>query len=177
MNEVTRILSALDAGDPRAAQQLLPLVSDELRRLAAAQMAREKPGQTLDATALVHEAYLRLAGSQSFDSRSHFFAAAAPPAGRRPGRASAFPTWAASPRDQGCPLARVAVPRAARPRTARQAGPSGMARIAHQFRWRSYPIRAPRVVQWDDDERDPEGEHGQDFDPVPTKWRALRASV
>jgi hypothetical protein len=52
-----------------------------------------------------------------------------------------------------------------------------MARIAHQFRWRSYPIRAPRVVQWDDDERDPEGEHGQDFDPVPTKWRALRASV
>ena len=52
-----------------------------------------------------------------------------------------------------------------------------MARIAHQFRWRSYPIRAPRVVQWDDDERDPEGEHGQDFDPVPTKWRALRAAV
>jgi RNA polymerase sigma factor (TIGR02999 family) len=77
MSEVTRILSALDAGDPHAAEQLLPLVYDELRKLAGAQMAGERPGQTLDATALVHEAYLRLAGSQSFDSRSHFFAAAA----------------------------------------------------------------------------------------------------
>ena len=77
MSEVTRILSALDAGDPQAAQQLLPLVYDELRKLASAQMAGERPGQTLDATALVHEAYLRLAGSQSFASRSHFFAAAA----------------------------------------------------------------------------------------------------
>jgi RNA polymerase sigma factor (TIGR02999 family) len=77
MNEVTRILSALDAGDPRAAQQLLPLVYDELRRLAAAQMAREKPGQTLDATALVHEAWMRLAGGQQFESRSHFFRASA----------------------------------------------------------------------------------------------------
>jgi RNA polymerase sigma factor (TIGR02999 family) len=77
MNEVTRLLSAIDRGDPHAAQQLLPLVYDELRRLAAAQMAREKPGQTLDATGLVHEAWMRLAGGQSFESRSHFFRASA----------------------------------------------------------------------------------------------------
>src|SRR5262245_15296095 len=77
MSEVTRILSALDAGDPHAAQQLLPLVYEELHRLAAAQMAREKPGQTLDATALVHEAWMRLTGGQSFESRSHFFRASA----------------------------------------------------------------------------------------------------
>jgi RNA polymerase sigma factor (TIGR02999 family) len=77
MNEVTRILDAVGQGDPRVAAQLLPLVYDELRRLAAAQMAREKPGQTLDATALVHEAYLRLVGEQHFDNRRHFFAAAA----------------------------------------------------------------------------------------------------
>src|SRR5262249_26919936 len=77
MNEVTRLLSALDAGDPRAAQQLLPLVYDELRRLAAAQVAREKPGHTLDATALVHEAWMRLTGGQQFESRSHFFRASA----------------------------------------------------------------------------------------------------
>jgi len=76
MNEVTRILNAIGQGDDRAAAQLLPLVYDELRRLAAAQMAREKPGQTLDATALVHEAYLRLAGEQQFENRRHFFAAA-----------------------------------------------------------------------------------------------------
>ena len=77
MNDVTRILSALDAGDQRAAQQLLPLVYDELRQLAAAQMAREKPGHTLDATALVHEAWVRLTGGQQFESRSHFFRASA----------------------------------------------------------------------------------------------------
>jgi RNA polymerase sigma factor (TIGR02999 family) len=77
MNEVTRILSAIERGDPHAAEQLLPLVYDELRRLATAQMAREKPGQTLDATALVHEAYLRLVGDQHFENRCHFFAAAA----------------------------------------------------------------------------------------------------
>ena len=77
MNEVTRILSALNAGDPGAAQQLLPLVYDELRRLAAAQLAREKPGHTLDATALVHEAWVHLTGGQSFESRSHFFRASA----------------------------------------------------------------------------------------------------
>jgi RNA polymerase sigma factor (TIGR02999 family) len=77
MNEVTRILSAIEAGDPQAAQQLLPLVYDELRRLAAAHMAREKPGQTLDATALVHEAWMRLADGQQFENRSHFFRAAA----------------------------------------------------------------------------------------------------
>jgi len=80
VNEVTRILSDLAQGDGHAAGQLLPLVYDELRRLAAAQMANEKPGQTLDATGLVHEAYLRLVGSapeQPWDGRGHFFAAAA----------------------------------------------------------------------------------------------------
>jgi RNA polymerase sigma factor (TIGR02999 family) len=77
MSDVTRILQAIDDGDSHAADQLLPLVYDELRRLAAAQMAREKPGQTLDATALVHEAWLRLAGDQKFENRRHFFAAAA----------------------------------------------------------------------------------------------------
>ena len=77
MSEVTRILSALDAGDPHAAQQLLPLVYEELRKLAAARMAAEGPGQTLQPTALVHEAYLRLVGDQQFDGREHFFAAAA----------------------------------------------------------------------------------------------------
>src|SRR5437660_4753953 len=80
MSDVTRILSAIDQGDPRAAAQLLPLVYDELRQLAAQKLAQEKPGQTLQATALVHEAYLRLVGAdpeQPWDSRSHFFAAAA----------------------------------------------------------------------------------------------------
>jgi RNA polymerase sigma factor (TIGR02999 family) len=80
MNEVTRILSAIEQGDREAAEQLLPLVYDELRRLAAGKMAREAPGQTLQATALVHEAYLRLLDSDQtrrWDSRGHFFAAAA----------------------------------------------------------------------------------------------------
>jgi RNA polymerase sigma factor (TIGR02999 family) len=85
MSEVTRILSAIEQGEPHAAEQLLPLVYDELRRLAAEKMANEKPGQTLQATALVHEAYLRLVASgdasapreQHWDSRRHFFAAAA----------------------------------------------------------------------------------------------------
>jgi RNA polymerase sigma factor (TIGR02999 family) len=80
MNDVTRILSAIDGGDPHAAEQLLPLVYEELRKLAAARLAQEKPGQTLQATALVHEAYLRLVGPESkqqWDSRGHFFAAAA----------------------------------------------------------------------------------------------------
>jgi RNA polymerase sigma factor (TIGR02999 family) len=79
VNDVTRILSAIEQGDPQAAGQLWPLVYDELRRLAGAQMAREGPGGTLDATALVHEAYLRLAGeqAQAFANRRHFFAAAA----------------------------------------------------------------------------------------------------
>jgi RNA polymerase sigma factor (TIGR02999 family) len=80
MSEVTRILSAIEQGDPHAAEQLLPLVYDELRRLAAQKLAREAPGQTLQATALVHEAYLRLVeGEQSlqWNCRGHFFAAAA----------------------------------------------------------------------------------------------------
>ena len=80
MSDVTRILSQIDAGDPKAAEQLLPLVYDELRKLAAAKLAHEKPGQTLQATALVHDAYIRLVDqqlTQSWDSRGHFFAAAA----------------------------------------------------------------------------------------------------
>jgi RNA polymerase sigma factor (TIGR02999 family) len=80
MSDVTQTLSAIEQGDPSAAEQLLPLVYDELRKLAAATLAHEKPGQTLDATALVHEAYLRLVGQADearWDNRGHFFAAAA----------------------------------------------------------------------------------------------------
>src|SRR3954470_24708068 len=79
MTDVTRILSAIEQGEPRAAEQLLPLVYDELRRLAAQKIAHEKPGQTLQATALVHEAYIRLVGTDDpgWDNRGHFFAAAA----------------------------------------------------------------------------------------------------
>src|SRR5260370_1194730 len=80
MSDVTQILNAIEAGDPKAASQLWPLVYNELRRVAAGQMAREKPGQTLDATALVHEAYVRLVGAdvdKHWDGRGHFFAAAA----------------------------------------------------------------------------------------------------
>ena len=77
MSDVTQLLNAIQQGDPHAASRLLPLVYDELRRLAAQKVAHEQPGQTLDATALVHEAYLRLAGGQGFDHRGHFFAAAA----------------------------------------------------------------------------------------------------
>jgi RNA polymerase sigma factor (TIGR02999 family) len=80
MNDVTHLLSAIAQGDPAAARQLLPLVYDELRVLAAQRLAQEKPGQTLQATALVHEAYLRLVDTeqvQTWDSRGHFFAAAA----------------------------------------------------------------------------------------------------
>ena len=80
MSEVTRILSAIDEGDPRAAEQLLPLVYEELRKLAAQRLAQERPGQTLQATALVHEAYLRLVDveqPQVWNGRGHFFAAAA----------------------------------------------------------------------------------------------------
>ena len=87
MTDVTRILSAIEQGEPRAAEQLLPLVYEELRKLAAQKLAQEKPGQTLEATALVHEAYLRLVGSDAknesdaqarmWHSRGHFFAAAA----------------------------------------------------------------------------------------------------
>ena len=77
MSDVTRLLDAAATGDRKAAADLLPLVYDELRKLAAARMAAEAPGHTLDATALVHEAYLRLVGDQQFDGRGHFFAAAA----------------------------------------------------------------------------------------------------
>lgn len=77
MSDVTRILSAIEKGNPRAADQLLPMVYEELRSLAAARMAAESPGHTLNPTALVHEAYLRLVGDQHFDDLGHFFAAAA----------------------------------------------------------------------------------------------------
>mgnify|MGYP001097426988 CR=1 FL=1 len=79
MSDVTRILTAIEQGDARAADQLLPLVYEELRRLAAQKMSQERPGQTLQATALVHEAYIRLVGSDARDwsGRTHFFAAAA----------------------------------------------------------------------------------------------------
>jgi RNA polymerase sigma factor (TIGR02999 family) len=80
MTDVTQILSEIEHGDPAAAERLLPLVYDELRKLAAAKLANEKPGQTLQATALVHEAYLRLVGAekvQDWNSRGHFFMAAA----------------------------------------------------------------------------------------------------
>jgi hypothetical protein len=95
MTEVTRILSAIEQGDSGATEQLLPLVYDELRRLAAQKLAQEQPGQTLQETALVHEAYMRLVGSGEtaagreprWDSRGHFFAAAARRS-RRPGRNS-----------------------------------------------------------------------------------------
>ncbi len=77
MSDVTRILEAVAAGDPLAADELLPVVYDELRKLAAARMAAERADHTLDATALVHEAYLRLMGDQQFENRGHFFAACA----------------------------------------------------------------------------------------------------
>jgi RNA polymerase sigma factor (TIGR02999 family) len=80
MPDVTQLLSAIDRGDPKAASELLPLVYDELRKLAAVRLAAEKPGQTLQATALVHEAYLRLVGGPlpyDWSGRGHFFAAAA----------------------------------------------------------------------------------------------------
>ncbi|HVK19136.1 MAG TPA: ECF-type sigma factor [Fimbriiglobus sp.] len=80
MTEITRILSAIEAGDPRAAADLLPLIYDELRKLAAARLSQERPGHTLQPTALVHEAYLRLVGEGEgphWDNRGHFFAAAA----------------------------------------------------------------------------------------------------
>jgi RNA polymerase sigma factor (TIGR02999 family) len=80
MSDMTQLLSAIGQGDPKAAEQLLPLVYDELRKLAAQRLAQEKPGQTLQATALVHEAYLRLVGAEGgrdWNGRGHFFAAAA----------------------------------------------------------------------------------------------------
>src|SRR5512141_1607024 len=80
MSDITSILSQIEQGDPAAAEQLLPLVYDELRKLAAARLAEEKPGQTLQATALVHDAYIRLVDvekAQHWNSRGHFFAAAA----------------------------------------------------------------------------------------------------
>ena len=92
MSDVTRILSQIESGDPPAAEQLLPLVYDELRKLAAAKLAHEKPGQTLQATALVHEAYLRLVGGESGVSRGTAAAISSPP---RPRRCGGF--WSSRP--------------------------------------------------------------------------------
>jgi RNA polymerase sigma factor (TIGR02999 family) len=113
MSEVTRILSAIDAGDPHASAQLLPLVYDQLRKLAAGHMANEAPGHTLDATALVHEAYLRLvalpgheSGESQFANRRHFFAAAAEA------------------------MRRILVDHARRKQACKRGGPDGAARLA-----------------------------------------------
>ena len=125
MSDVTHILSQIESGDPSAAEQLLPLVYEELRKLAAARLAQEKPGQTLQATALVHEAYLRLVGwekAQHWDSRGHFFAAAAEAmrrilieSARRKGAAKRGGTAShpARPGPGGCPgdVGRLAGPR------------------------------------------------------------------
>ena len=92
MTDITRILSAMEHGEPESAEQLLPLVYEELRRLAAQRLAQEAPGHTLQATALVHEAYLRLVDveqAQLWDSRRHFFAAAAAGDAAYPGRVGA----------------------------------------------------------------------------------------
>ena len=94
MSDITLILSQIEAGDPSAAEQLLPLVYEELRKLAAAKMAHEKPGQTLQATALVHDAYIRLVDVekvQHWESRGHFFAAAAEAMAPRPAPEPASP--------------------------------------------------------------------------------------
>jgi RNA polymerase sigma factor (TIGR02999 family) len=108
VNDVTTILNAIEQGDPQAAARLWPLVYDELHKLAAAQMARENPGQTLDTTALVHEAYLRLDGDpgRTFENRRHFFAAAAEAmrrilvdAARRKGRQKRGGDWARAGND------------------------------------------------------------------------------
>ena len=100
MNDVTRILSAIEQGDPHAAEQLLPLVYDELRKLAAAKLAQEKPGQTLQATALVHEAYLRLVGVDGNSRSTGTAAATSSPPRPRPCGASSSTAPAASRRDK-----------------------------------------------------------------------------
>jgi RNA polymerase sigma factor (TIGR02999 family) len=115
MNDITRILAAIEQGDPRAAEQLLPLVYDELRRLATARLSRERPGQTLQATALVHEAYLRLVGprdAEPWNGRGHFFAAAAEAMrrilieqARRKDRARHGGGWKRVDLDEACSLA------------------------------------------------------------------------
>lgn len=105
MNEVTRILSAIERGDPLASDQLLPLVYEELRKLAAQRLAQEKPGQTLQATALVHDAYLRLVGpqdSQRWDGRGHFTSS------RRRQRPCAASSWT-TPAESALPSTAVAI--------------------------------------------------------------------
>lgn len=113
MNDVTRILAAIEQGDAQAADQLLPLVYDELRKLAARRLAQEKPGQTLQATALVHEAYLSLVGAQDsgWNGRGHFFAAAAEAmrrilveAARRKRRMKRGGDWRRIDLEEACPI-------------------------------------------------------------------------
>ena len=118
MSDVTQILSQIESGDPSVAEKLLPIVYEELRKLAAAKLAQEKPGQTLQATALVHEAYLRLVdveNAQHWDSRGHFFAAAAEamrPERKRGQVQFVRSTLRAVPANWTCPLFRVQHPRA-----------------------------------------------------------------
>ena len=102
MKDVTGILSAIEQGDPKTAVEFLPLVYGELRRLAKQRLAQEKPGQTLQATALVHEAYLRLVGNQDrgWNSRAHFFGAAAEAMRRIFDRQIAWQNWPRSDQDQ-----------------------------------------------------------------------------
>src|SRR5262249_32325996 len=143
MSDVTRILSAIEHGDPHAAEQLLPLVYDELRKLAAQRLAQEAPGQTLQATALVHEAYLRLVGGghqQDWNGRGHFFAAAAhalPPL-LRAARGARAPRPRAPAPAQPTPPPGGGPPAAAAPR--RPPGPRRPARGAR-------PARAARSAR------------------------------
>ena len=107
MSDVTRILAAIEQGDARAADELLPLVYEELRRLAAQKMSHEQPGQTLQATALVHEAYLRLVDvdkARHWDSRGHFFAAAAEAMRRSAQRRRKGPVARSRPSRFACPI-------------------------------------------------------------------------
>jgi RNA polymerase sigma factor (TIGR02999 family) len=132
MFDVTHILSAIEAGDPQAAEQLLPLLYDDLRKLAAKKLVREAPGRTLQATALVHEAYLRPVGptsssrdstdEQHWDGRRHFFAAAAEAMrrilinrARDRGRLERGPGWRRLASDMACVAARSILPRRASP--------------------------------------------------------------
>ena len=101
MNDVTRILSAIEHGDPQAAEQLLPLVYDELRKLAAQRLAQEKPGQTLQATALVHEAYLRLVGRRRGPGTGTAAATSSPPRPRRCAASSSRTPAASRPQKHG----------------------------------------------------------------------------
>ena len=145
MHGVTQLLNAIDAGDRQAAGELLPLVYDELRKLAAAMMAQEKLGQTLNATALVHEAYLRLVGDQQFENRGHFFGAAAQAMRRNLGENARRKT-ANNHRGQLREHARLPVLcRCVRADRARNSGPDRSAKYAR--RARTVSVRAESDVR------------------------------